>query len=79
MANFGANLELIPIYLENESKDELIRLMVINNQINASKFNYMNPMLVEKKWVVWFYADIKDWKSPVDLSEEELRFIKGFE
>lgn len=78
MANYGANLSLVPIYLEHESKDELVRLTFLNNQINQIKFNYMSPLKDGKKWIVWFYADIKDWKDPRKLSKDELRFVEGF-
>ncbi|NQX99772.1 MAG: hypothetical protein HRT70_01315 [Flavobacteriaceae bacterium] len=72
MALYGVNLELVPIYLESDSKDELVRLMVINNQLNGQKFNYMSPMLENNMWVVWFFADIKEWQDPNELSEEEI-------
>lgn len=78
MAAFGANLELIPIYLDSESKDELIRLMYLNNQINSSKYNYMSPLLENKKWVVWFFADIKDWNDPREVTKEEADMIRQF-
>ena len=77
MANFGANLELIPISLDAETDLELSRLMFINNQLNATKFNYMSPLFVKKRWFVWFYADIKDWKDPRELNEEQMKFIEG--
>ena len=78
MAKFGANLELIPIYLESPSKDELIRLMFLNNQINAAKFNYMSPLKDGKNWIVWFFADIKDWNDPNDLDEDDIAMLRSF-
>jgi len=78
MASFGANLELIPIYLDSESKDGLVRLMYLNNQINSAKFNYMSPVKDGKGWCVWFYADIKDWNDPRELSPEEQEMMRQF-
>lgn len=77
MAKFGANLELIPISFSASTEEELSRLMFLNNQLNATKFNYMSPLFVKDRWVVWFYADIKDWHDPRELSEDDLRFIEG--
>lgn len=51
--------------------------MFLNNQLNATKFNYMSPLFVKDRWVVWFYADIKDWHDPRELSEDDLRFVEG--
>ena len=78
MAAFGANLELIPIYLDSATKDGLIRLMYLNNQINSAKYNYMSPLLDGKNWVVWFFADIKDWNDPREVSEEEEKMLRQF-
>ena len=77
MAKFGANLELIPISLDAETETDLSRLMFLNNQINATKFNYMSPLFARDRWVVWFYADIKDWHDPRELTEEDLMFLEG--
>jgi hypothetical protein len=77
MANFGANLDLIPISLKADNEAELSRLMFLNNHINATKFNYMSPLFAQKKWVVWFYADIKDWDNPNDLTADDMQFIEG--
>lgn len=78
MAKFGANLELIPIFLEAGTKLDLVRLEYLNNQINATKYNYMSPLIEGKKWVVWFYADIKDWNDPNDLSETDISTLRKF-
>jgi hypothetical protein len=58
------NLNNIPIYLEASTKEELMGLMWANNAINSRAYNYMNPFKDGKKWVVWFYADINNWKKP---------------
>jgi hypothetical protein len=68
---------IIPIYLEAQKKDELMQLMYANNAINGRAFNYMNPIRDGKKWVVWFYADIDNYKKPnrkdLGLMETEIR------
>ena len=57
-------LSLVPIYLEAPNREELIQLMVANNTINSQAFNYFEPRKVGKKWTVWFYADITNWRKP---------------
>lgn len=71
MALISAQLELIPVYLEAKSKKELVMKMFLTNKLNVRKYNYMSPMLEKDVWVVWFYADIKNYKSVDDLQEEE--------
>ncbi len=73
---FGANLHLIPICLKAETEEELQVLMYLANELNQQKFNYMTPY--EKRngtHVVWFYADIKEFKDPRELSEDEIQFM----
>ena len=71
MAEISAMTSLIPLFLEAESKEELIKNMLLNNKVNAKKFNYMQPVLEGKVWVVWFYADIENY-TPIDnLSKEQ--------
>lgn len=79
MANFGANLELIQIFLSGENEDEIVRLQFLNNQLNGVKYNYTPP--AEKQdgsWIVWFYADIKEWKDPKELNEDEIQMLRKF-
>jgi len=79
MANFGANLELIQIYLEGKTKDDIVRIQYLNNQINATKFNYTPPEQQKNGvWVVWFFADIKEWQDPRELNEEEINMLRTF-
>ena len=74
---FDANLDLVPLFLEADSREDLIRLMLVNNHINSRKFNYMGPPVLEnKKYVVWFYGDIKDHTSPADISDDEMKTIR---
>jgi hypothetical protein len=58
------NLNNIPVFLEAPSKLELLQLMWGNNAINGRAYNYMSPLKDGKRWVVWFYADINNWKMP---------------
>lgn len=77
MSNFGANLDLVPLCLESESKDELVQLMYLNNHLNHQKFNYMPPLFAEGTWYVWFFADISEWQDPRSLNEGEAELIVG--
>lgn len=72
MAQFGANLNLVPMSLKAKSEDELSKLMIVNNYANQMKFNYMSPVYAKGKWVVWFFADLTTWKNPGDLKEGDL-------
>jgi hypothetical protein len=58
------NPNLIPIFLEASKKEELIKIMWSNNYLNSKAYNYMPPVKEGKKWVVWFYADVNNWKMP---------------
>ena len=79
MAVYGSNLELIPIYLDAKDRDSLIKLMFLNNQINQQKYNYNSPQQVRNgSYEVWFFADIKEWEDPRELSEDDIRVLKGF-
>ena len=43
------------------------------------KFNYVNPVYDGKSWVIWFFANLKEWKDPetVDAKKlQELGFIE---
>ncbi len=58
------NLNNIPVCLEASDKKALMELMWGNNVINGRAYNYMSPLKDGKKWVVWFYADMSNWKKP---------------
>ena len=58
------NLNNIPIFLEADSMKTLVGLMWANNVINGKGYNYMSPLKDGKKWIVWFYADINNYKKP---------------
>ncbi|MEE8323964.1 MAG: hypothetical protein V3R57_10110 [Candidatus Bathyarchaeia archaeon] len=80
MADFGANLELIPIALVADDLRGLFRLCYLNNVLNQTKYNYGLPAneLSDGKREIWFYGDIKDWKDPSDLTDEELFVLDSF-
>ena len=79
MAEFGANLELIPIALIADDVSELYRLCYLNNVINQMKFIYALPVkeLSNGKREIWFYGDIKIWKDPTTLSKDESDLALG--
>lgn len=58
------NPNLIPIFLEADTKEDLMALMFASNAVNGKMFNYMAPVKDGKKWVVWFYADFQTYKTP---------------
>jgi len=76
--SYGANLEHVPIFLEANDKTALVRLMILNNNMNGAKYNYMSPFKDGSSWIVWFYADVKKWKDPSNLSEDEIKAIERF-
>ena len=51
------NPNLVNIYIEASTKDNLIKLQAMNNMVNAKAYNYQTPYKDGKKYVVWFYAD----------------------
>ena len=51
---------LIPVFLEANSKKELVKKMLRNNLTKGFHFKYFSPLKDGKKWVVWYYKDIKD-------------------
>ena len=52
------NPYLINCYIEASTKDKLIELQLLNNEVNGKQFNYQTPYKDGKKYVVWFFADI---------------------
>ena len=79
MSTFGSNLELIQVYLDGKTRDDIIRLQYFNNQINQTKYNYTAPVQLKNgTYEVWFYADIKEWQDPRDLTDEEKELIRKF-
>ena len=79
MANLSAHLELIPVFLEADSKKELMLKMLLTNKLNAKSYNYMSPLKDDNKWCVWFYANLKSYKSVEDLNDTEKELLGGLE
>jgi len=76
---FGANLYLVPVHFNADSRAEITRLCTANNLLNAMKYNY-GDMFQENDgtYTIQFFADIREWKDPTGLSDEEIEFMKGF-
>ncbi len=49
----------LPRYLEADTKDELIRLMLLNNVKNKKHFKYFNIQKEDKKWIAWYYTRVR--------------------
>ena len=51
------NPNIVNIYIEADTKVELIELQLINNALNGKAYNYQTPMKDGDTWVAWFFAD----------------------
>ena len=53
---------LIPVYLEANNKELLVKLMLSNNMAHGCYFKYFDIQKDSKKWVAWYYAivDLND-------------------
>lgn len=70
MANFGANLHLVPIVLKVKTSEEITKICFINNSINGQKYNYALPApFVKGFYEIQFFADIREWKDPTKHKE----------
>lgn len=77
MANFGANLYLVPIVLKVKSSEEITRICYLNNSINGQKYNYALPSpFVKGFYEIHFFADIREWKDPNNIKDERLEVVK---
>ena len=52
------NLTTIPIYLEADSKELLVKKMIENNFENKTHYKYFCPIKDKGTWVVWYYKDV---------------------
>lgn len=57
MSYGGYDPNRVPVYLEASSKNKLVEMMFVTQEINSTNFNYQTPMKDGSKWVVWFYID----------------------
>jgi len=60
---------LVPVFLEAKTKEDLVLLMLSNNLNNGMHFKYFSPIKEGKKWVVWYYRDIKSPTMARELKE----------
>lgn len=60
------NPNLVPMMISASTSQKLELLMQLNNSINAKNYNYMNPIPMGKKWVVWYYGDIFQDQRPAE-------------
>ena len=51
------NPNRVNIFIEAETKSDLIELQLINNAFNGKAYNYQTPMKDGDMWIVWFFAD----------------------
>ena len=72
-----ANLQTVNIFFRAKTPEEIVRLQLINNQINSAQFSYQTPVWTGKDWVCWFFADTKSWNDPRKVKEEALKFARG--
>jgi len=66
------NPNLVNIYIEASSKDNLIKLQALNNMINSKSYNYQTPYVEGDSWVVWFYADFMNHQYITENQLDEL-------
>jgi len=72
-----ANLESVNIFLSAKTPEEIVGLQILNNAINGIEYHYQTPMKDGDKWIIWFFADVKDWIDPSKTNEETKRFVEG--
>ena len=78
MANYGANLYLVPIVLKVKSSAEITALCCVNNKLNGQKYNYALPVqFVKGFYEINFFADIREWKNPQDMDKKQLDLEVG--
>lgn len=49
----------IQVYLEAQSKDELIKKMIANNAKHGCYFKYSTPKKYDGVYETWYYIDIR--------------------
>ena len=68
----------VNIFLKANSPEELVRIQLANNALNGMQYKYQTPMKDGKSWVVWFFADVTEWKDPSNATKEAIEFAEGF-
>lgn len=60
-----AQVNAIPLYIEANNKEDLIKKMLDNNREHSSHFKYFDIQKDGKKWVVWFYAIVNPLENKI--------------
>ena len=47
---------LVKLFLEANTKEELIALQIVNNLKHGMRFIYDSPVKDGSKWVVWYFG-----------------------
>jgi hypothetical protein len=63
------NPNIVNIFIEASSKENLVKLQIMTNNINGKAYNYQTPFKDDKKWIVWFFAD---WQNHIYTNEKDL-------
>lgn len=63
------------IFLKSKKPEGLIRLQLINNKLNGIQYAYTTPVFDGKDWLIWFFADVSEWKSPNKVTKDGLKFM----
>ena len=72
-----AQLTNVNIFLRGKTAEDLVKLQLANNALNGIQYKYQTPMKDGASWVVWFFADIREWKDPSKASKDVIDFAKG--
>ena len=72
-----AQLNNVNIFLRAKTPEDLVKIQVANNIVNGIQYKYQTPMKDGAMWVVWFFADITEWKDPSKATKEALEFAKA--
>jgi len=54
-----SNVALIPHFIEAPNKRALMQTMLNNNIAKGKKFNYFDIQQEGKRWVAWYYDEVK--------------------
>jgi len=68
----------IRVSLEAKTRKELYRLQYLAQALNNMKFHFTSIQRDSKGYWVDFGVDIREYKDPTGLTEEEILTIEGF-
>jgi len=49
---------LVKVFLEANTKQDLIRKQLANNIAHSKRFIYDTPMKDGRKWIVWYFGEV---------------------